>query len=352
MILPGLLLCATSLWPAVGRAYTIDTGFTDGCHEHITGAAFEQFLLHLPDTEVVVPESGWRRIARFLVRDLDLNPDALDDRERFVIMSLVLGVRHPDTDGHSVLSFDHARALHTDPDPSVQHVHVLRARGDDGPAGNAAAVRGARESIVDSLTRAMDATRRPPEEQYEQARIYVDFYGPVEVVAWAPAFWIGHAAHTLQDSFSHTLRNEADGFRTVVTVFNFTEAIAGDLDPHGDELPHSNSMDRCTDATLPLVEAATEATAHLFAAAHDMFTNGHPRAPEILLDRWLTYRSGCTRDDDYCDNGRWMEVAAEDVTTPPLCSTSGVTSRGTAGGLWLLAAATLLLWRRMRRATP
>jgi hypothetical protein len=223
-ILPALCALAIAmLWPTTTRAYGINTGFTDGCHEQITGAAFDRFLLHLPSTEVVVPNSGWRRVARFLVRDLNLDPDLLDDREQFVIMSLVLGVRHPDTDGHSVLSFDHARGLHTDPDPSVQHVHVLRAQGDDGPGGNASVIEGARASIMESLERARDAAWQPADQQRIEARIFVDFYGPVEVKAWAPAFWIGHAAHTLQDSFSHTIRNESDGFRTIATVFNFLD---------------------------------------------------------------------------------------------------------------------------------
>lgn len=349
MLTVALVALSVTVGPAAARAYTIDTGFTDGCHEHITGAAFERFLLHLPSTEVVVPDGGWRRVARLLVRDLDMDPEALDARERFVIMSLVLGVRHPDTDGHSVMHLDHARALHTDPDPAVQHVHVLRAVDDDGPEGDATALQGARDSILESLSKARDAARRPPEQQRIQARVYVDFYGPVEVVAWAPAFWIGYAAHTLQDSFSHTIRNESEDFRTVATVFNFTEAISGDLDPTGDELPHSNSMDRCTDATSPLVDAAIEATKDLFDTAHEVFADGHPQAPEMLVDRWLTRAPSCTRANDFCDNGPWLAVAAEDVTTPPLCS-AGAPPAHAGPWTWLpWAPIFLLLLRRLHR---
>ena len=67
--------------------------------------------------------------------------------------------------------------------------------GDDGPEGDAAAVAGTRRIILDLIRTAREYIRRPPAEQIITVSMALDFYGPVKVEVWAPAYYVARAMH-------------------------------------------------------------------------------------------------------------------------------------------------------------
>ena len=71
--------------------------------------------------------------------------------------------------------------------------------------------------------------------------------------------------HTLQDCHSHTLRS-AD-VRTVFTVLNYIDAVAGRLDEARDGMAHSDTLDDCERAELAPVVARAAATSLALARA-------------------------------------------------------------------------------------
>ncbi|MEM9864547.1 MAG: hypothetical protein AAF938_23305 [Myxococcota bacterium] len=312
------------------HAYTIATGFTPGCHERITERAYDDFLLGLGGEGVTVPAGGgeeendddatWRRAGAFLVDQVGIDPADLSEEQFFILTSLLVGVRSPDTEGHAVLNLETSRDLHTDPTPEGQYAHALRAISDDGEGADLSAVSGTRARIISEMAEAV--RRVEQDEQNVTAALYFDFYGVVDVEVWGPAFHIGRAAHALQDSFSHTIRDEADEFRTILTVTNFAEAVTGTLVEERDGLPHSVSMDECGEATEPVVEAATQATRALFVAARDQLRGRNPAATDDLVDGWVRFRPGCNVANGFCGNERWLEVLRREPTTPFLCSAS------------------------------
>lgn len=334
------------------NAFTIGTGFgTDGCHERITAAAYQDFLLQLPLAGVELPRSSvWKRVGGFLVQEVDVDRGTLDDRQFFLLTSLLVGVRSPDTEGHAVLNLDAVRALHTDPDPEGQYAHALRATTDDFVDGDLAAVAGTRAVIRSEIENAFELSQLPPEQQIEEVSIYFDFYGVVNVKVWGPAYHVGRAAHALQDSFSHTIRDEHDGLRTILTVLNFSEAVGGTLNEERDGLPHSASLDECGEATAGTFEAASRATRDLFVATRDTFRGRNPNAVLDVLDAWVRYRGGCTEENGFCDNDYWLDVLREEPSGPYLCNVGWMESAWgrSFAHIWISAIA-LLWWRRRFR---
>ena len=147
-----LILIAMCLGLAApAQAYTIGTGFTEGCHERITARAFDEILGLLQAPVELPEEDDWKRVGGFAVRSAGIDRESLTETEFYILHSLLAGVRSPDTDGHSVLNLDRARALHTDPAPIGQYAHALRASEDDYQEGNRAAVAGMREVIAREL---------------------------------------------------------------------------------------------------------------------------------------------------------------------------------------------------------
>lgn len=303
------------------RAFTISTGGTPGCHETITAQAFQAFLLDLPLGNLVPPEDDvWRDLADFTLQQFNVDPRRLTEAQKFLLVSLIVGVRSPDTDGHSVSNLENLRRLHADRSPEGQYLHALRAVDDDGRPGDAAAVEGTRAAVRAAFA---EVARLSPtiseanvsEAPYLRAPFYLDFYGRFEVTVLASAYHLGRAAHVLQDSFAHTIRAEAYDLRKIATVFNYIEAITYDFDRGRDGRPHSDSMDDCTESTA-LADAASRATVDLFLAAREVLLGRDPEAVEHVLDRWLTFAPECDAANGYCGSQRWVELA-EDAETEP-----------------------------------
>ncbi|MEM1413479.1 MAG: hypothetical protein AAGH15_01195 [Myxococcota bacterium] len=346
----ALLSVLTLALPAPASAFSIASGFSEPCHEVLTAAAFDEVVLSLPTDLIVLPSgSTWRRVGRYVVETVGVDPSTLSDVEFFVLTSLLVGVRSPDTEGHAILNLESARTIHTSPDAEEQYAHALRGLDDDGEAGDASAVAGTRARILDEVRQADEAVRAAPEDQLLTTQLYFDFYGRIDVEVWSVAFHLGRAAHAVQDSFSHSIRDEHDGFRSVLTVFNFVEAVDGTLRESRDGLPHSDAMDQCNEATEDTRAAATQATGELFVAAREVFTGRDPLAVGSVLDAWLRHRPGCTVENEFCDNGRWLELARREPSEPYLCSGGASAPFVASQLLWLVAG---WWWVRRRRARP
>ncbi len=317
-VLVAVLACGLSL-SSVARAYTIGTGFTEGCHERITAGAFREFvgLLEVPVTlpDEDEEDQDWKRVGQFLVRAAGIDRETLTETEFFILHSLLAGVRSPDTAGHSVLNLDRARSLHTDPAPVGQYEHSLRATTDDFEEGNRSAVDGMRAVIAAELTESLLL-----DDDLIEVSVFFDFYGTVEVDVWAPAYHLGRAAHAVQDSFSHTIRDEADDFHSVLQVLNFAEAVAGTLREDRDGLAHSTVLDSCDAETEAVVAAAQLATQQLFLTAGEARATGTTESIDRFLDDWYGFRPGCHADNEYCGNLHQVEIARASPTGPYLCN--------------------------------
>ena len=336
-------------------AYSIHSGLTDGCHERISRSALQQALPSFaPGGLVALPTSrAWTRLADGIQRDTARDDTHAvfskfsEDSFRLLFVSLVIGVRSPDTEGHAVTNLTRLREIHADPSPEGQYAHALRGPKDDGALGDEIAVQGTREAIlnlIEALGESLD--QKTPEEQFIKVQLYFDFYGLVDIEVWEPAYLLGRALHALQDSFAHTVRS--DDLKRIRHVFNFVDAIAGDLAESVDGLAHSAMMDRCDGATAAIAEAATLASTHLIEAVNQTRKFGNIGALQAFLDEWLTYEPGCTVENEYCDS-IWIEVARQEPTGPYLESLTGCATSTDQAPPTLVLILFLLCWINHRR---
>ena len=356
----SLVTAITLLWvTSPASAFTVSSGFTRGCHEEITWAAFQGFLLELPVMGIPVSEDAvWRELANFLLEEGPVDPDTVDETKRFFLVSLIVGVRSPDTDGHSVTNLAQLRQLHSDPSPVGQYAHSLRGKDDDDAEGNKRAIQGIEDLIADELRRSDEYLRKPPDEQIILGSFYLDYYGRIDVDVWGPMYHLGRAAHALQDSFAHTIRSDADNLRKITHILNYLEAIGSDFDENRDGLAHSDSMDDCSDAdTEDTFNAAVEATVDLFYVARERWNATDPNALDHLVDKWLTLKPDCTLENSFCDNARWLTQVRKKQTGPYFkaifgCQISEGTSSSTP--LWLVMGLLIVLglFRRRQRFDP
>jgi hypothetical protein len=341
-LLSALLLCAA---PAA-HGFALRTAFTDPCHESLALYAWSRYLVDLPLDGVPVPGDGpWRAVADDLARTYELQPQS--DAERLVLVSLLLGVRFPDSEGHALTDLENIRVVHAAPD--AQAPHTLRHPSDDGPEGDARALAAARAFIRSQVEEARTRLQRPGPEQLLTVQAVLDHYGPVPVQAWAPAFHLGQALHAVQDSFAHSLRDAEN--QRVFHVMNYVEAINGTLLESRDGLPHSQTMDTCGVGNASVVQAAADASLDFVVAAlGDELLEGRPGAVDVVLERWMSPAAAtCTRENAYCD-APWLGFASQDFTRPYLSRAFGCSSAGGGAALAGVLAFFGLLGRRAPRS--
>jgi hypothetical protein len=344
------LAASVSCLSSPAFSYNVESAFGPGCHEILTGRAFQDFLVEVPTVGLELPgDQTWQKIARSVLDATRTDWSRLDEEQRFMLASLVIGVREPDTDGHSIMNLNVLRELHADPNPAGQYMHCLRGKDDDYEAGNGSAVAGTRKAVLDLMETSAYYWSLPPRKQIIKGKFFVDFYDRVEVDVWAPMYYLGMAAHVLQDSFAHTLRADQDDLRTIVHVTNYIDAISDDFNEERDGLAHSVSMGQCENPNQKdLADATVGSTIDLFYAARSMYNGTDPVATSLVFDAWLTYKPGCNLGNDFCDNRRWLDELRKDQTSPYLaCSVAR--QAGRPRGLWLWSATLALLVVRMRR---
>jgi len=369
--------------PRSARAYSVGGAFTTSCHERITVHAMSYLLPYIDNLNLPLPDNDdWEKVAAQLVQafsDAPVSRDpaqpppnvaTLSKAQLFFLYSLAVGVRAPDTGGRSAADLNSLRRVQANPAPVAQYVHALRAAKDDGLAGEVTAVDSIQEEVRSTFAGIRDAIRANPGASVIKVPFYLDYYGNVDVDVSRGPYLLGFALHTIQDSYSHMLRN-ADG-SVVLSVLNYEEAIAGALDERRDGIAHSAALDDCTGDVGPLVSRA-EAASVMVAAALRTYVDGD----ETLLDAglspcqsgqtscgWMTYNppcradlgagnpqpaSCCTLDNDYCGTP-WLPVARRDPAHPYLrCSPTGGLPRGVDGAGSALVIAFAGLVRRIRR---
>ena len=233
----ALMLVLVAL-PSPVNAFTVGSAVTASCHETVTIAAYFLVTANLPTLpDEAVPEGRWEDVMDRVYPDLDVGRG-----EKFIIFSLVAGVRSFDSQGHSLTNLTALRAISGE--RNGQYIHCLRAQTDDYDAGNATALAGCRASIVGSLMEAGSYIRPALEDGgLIDVPFALDNYGSFFVEVSGLAFYLGRALHTFADSFTHTLRTP--DLRRVVHVMNFEAATFSDLDEDRDGIPHSAGMDSC-----------------------------------------------------------------------------------------------------------
>lgn len=376
-----IVLISLVLLPGHARAYTLASGITPACHEELTTESIFLLLDELEQRRGQVPLPNndlWERPAEDLfntVPGLQANLPR-STALRFVAFSFLLGVRHPDTQGHSVSSLVALRRIHADPEPERQHVHCLRATLDDGAAADRDALIAIRTLVRDKLMSAAAALAATQEQQLMPYSLYFEFTGQVDITVYSPAFLLGEALHILQDSFAHTIRS-ADGSE-ILTILNFVDAAEGQLDEPRDGIAHSRTLDECGNSALQLLSqravqtslAATRATLALRAGDDQPLEQGLtpcPSATEGSTCGWLAYpqacelaleESGtlagscCSSEADFC-NSPWL-VSARSSPTLSLAQELGCahTPRPTAHFPSRMLAVLLLLAAAVARRLP
>lgn len=350
--------------PAQVLAYSVGSGFGNECHERISVRAFELLLeelnkqfsrLEIPDDPVLQALMGEMEKA-MLAQGRVYSPEEL-----FLMVSLVVGVRAPDTDGHSIANLESLRRIHGDPSDEAQYAHCLRGIGDDFAEGDERALEGTRQVIRDLVALSLPGSELG-DNPLLTAHIYLDFYGRVEVPVLARAYYHGNALHVVQDCFAHALRMEQDGFHTMATLFNYIDAISPGFDENRDGLAHSDSMDDClAPEAQALTEAAIQASLD-FSRSTLEFENGDDIALESFFERWMSLETGCNKANQFCDNDALLAFVRLEQTQPYMdeildCDAGvGLSTHGRNRlGLLLVWAITLGLVlgvRRFRRALP
>ena len=118
-----LLFILTFLSPAHG--FKIGSSFSDPCHEWITLYGFFQ-----DGEQAVVPRDAfatyeadeslvWLQIAEYLEKELNHTFDS--DIDRFLGISLIIGVRYPDQEGYALSDLSNLRDVHMASEGQEEH---------------------------------------------------------------------------------------------------------------------------------------------------------------------------------------------------------------------------------------
>lgn len=341
------LLCLTCLTAFLksGSAYEVGSAFSYPCHERLTRRSFDALIASEETSferdKIPLPlDNTYSAVLAAMGKRVGASYD--DEVDRFIAFSLILGSRFTDIGHNSVFDANSMHAIHSH--PGKQSAHCLRTSSDDWAVGEQRALRRCFDLIRAGLERALTEYRRPREEQLVKTRIYLDFYGHTEVDVWSPAFELGKTLHTVQDSFSHTVRS--DDLRTILHVLNALE-VAPDNVPQRDGLIHSLEMDECDDGAASIAEVAVDAGADFLHQASKALQKDDPGEFEPFFDAWMSFESGCGVENDFCGS-KWGQLARTDPSTNILnCSAnpSAAPARREAGSsLELLVFSARLLF--------
>lgn len=254
-------------------------------------------------------------------------------------MGLLIGVRSADIGALEDTDLLALSAHHADRE--TQPEHCLRREWDDGTEGDVAALAACRATIRGHVERALGSSEPPDPYALQPIEVALVFRGRTEIQVSQMAYSIGRALHTLQDSFSHTVR-PADG-SFVGSVTNIVDLLHSSYDPARDGPPHIVGHDSCEggDEIPKEARAAVAASAELLAAVAERTggRTGRLARVDALLARQLHYQSGCSFENEWCGS------------IPQGCGTTGFRDSAAGHGLLLisLALAALMLRRRGRR---
>src|SRR5690606_5719399 len=166
MWLLNLVFVVCFSWSSTAHAYSIGSGLSTSCHERMSVDALTLYLEGLAGHSISLPRGDTWKGATSDVRGLIKGGSALnellrDDELLFAAVSPYVGLRHPDTQGHSVTDLNALRTVHADPSPRAQYAHALRAMDDTGPGGDLQALAGTRQLVAEHLQMALTLFEAP-----------------------------------------------------------------------------------------------------------------------------------------------------------------------------------------------
>ena len=351
LFLLGLFACAESF------AYEVGGRFGKSCHEEIALPAFLEALDTLAafESNIDLPEDGTTlSLIRAIEETSREHGRPLSKKQAIILMSMMLGVRAPDLDGHASSNLAHTRAEHADDDDNAQYVHTLRGKNDDDDIGDAMAIEGTYRAVMDHVSQAYKFKSVTLSLFNIQQKLYLDYYGRIDVTVNASAFHLGFAAHTIADSFSHTIRSKQDDFRKIITVMNYVEAIYPHYKESRDGIRHSAFTDDCTEEeNAPVVAAAVLATREFEVAFEAFYSTGDETPIRAFWEDWFQLRTDCVHDYAACDSEYYAELAMRDPTHAYLECQASVRRRPSPLSLALLLPFILpLAWGIWRRRSP
>jgi len=336
------LCCASS-----AQAWSYESVVSEGCHERITAEALRRARAELDLAPIEPTEEE-----RLLIRELPFHVER--DMRDVAGASLLVGVRHNDLKGHGPRDIDRLAFVHGNPES--QDEHCLRRDDQDGSGGNEAALRDCREFIRNSAMRAVvggvsEGNYLPDPNARTGVEIHLAFAGESSARLPIAYLYLGHALHTLQDSFTHTYRTP-DGSR-VTAVLNWIDFVEHEHDERRDGPAHSSALDQCSgmdEFRQERYDQAVEASTELLRAALNPAVPPAERGDDIdaVLDRWLGHEAACSMDDRWCDAPERQYVMEHGCTV----AAPGARRDG-ASPLWLLLAPVMLAaarWRGTRYA--
>lgn len=293
------------------------------------------------------PIEATSRDERAFVDDLPFDTD--EDMKDLAAVALLNGVRFNDLRGHGPNEVDSLAEVHGD--ANHQADHCLRSSAEDEPSGTESALRACRAFITERVRDALaglDANGIPDAANRVPLAVDLSLRGGVE--APLPRYYVrmGEALHAVQDGFTHTYRNED---RTQVTVvLNYVDVVEKTHDTQRDGPPHSRELDRCdVDDAMRVrnVTLAVQASFDLLVVTLAEGKTVEEKMMEVdaVLDRYFTYRPGCTAANGWCD----APEAQLDEKSGCGCATPGMTSGGLGlAGLVALASVAAVARRRRR----
>lgn len=350
-----LLAACTCFAAAPAHAFTVQSGFTNGCHERISVASFlngSGSLDLVADDQV--PDGEWEEILEHLYPQAA----AFGRAQRFVIFSIITGARAPDSEGFSLTNLAVLRSVQSD--PAGQYIHCLRSAEDDYEEGNDTALAGCRGAIRGELEQAFDSFTSNEGFSLIEVSMTLENYGTIEVEVSPVGYHFGRALHTLQDSFTHTLR--APDLRSVVHIMNYEAAIADTLDEERDGMAHSAAADSCVtvggvtgelvnrDRVFAAMEAGADLVRAFVRVSERRIANQEFLTAEVdaVLLKWfrrsqpeaLGYEV-CNMENDYCASP-WLETARLSPAGPVLSCSATPNQTRIPTGLSLLCLGLML----------
>lgn len=293
----GVFLCLTSA--TATQAFTIENPKAPGCHERITSDALRAVRLDLPSAGPLAATTD----EAALVKDLQFVPPK--DMADLGGATLLISVRDNDLKGRGSSDLSALPAIHGNPE--LQHEHCLRSTNDDEPGGSNTALQNCRAYIRSEIAAALeglDDSGKPALAQRTQVPVHLSIRG--DVSAPLPAYYvrIGHALHTLQDSFAHSYRGPST---RVTVVLNWVDFANGrGFDEAVDGPSHRQPLDACDDSDELLKTKrllATEASTSILRATLDPSKSPAQKlaAVDAVLVGSLGFEPGCNAANQWCN---------------------------------------------------
>ncbi len=322
IILAGITLSAPR-----GLAFQVSSPIHADCHERMSFHALEQMESKPGFPAQVEPDD------EFLADKLQFDPLPYGiDR---LTLSLIIGARYNDLHGASVLEIDTLVPVHNQPE--FQNEHCLRQAFQDGEDGARGALLDCRDFIAQMVERACGDSDHPDPWLLEEVEVFLRFRGPAPVPLSRLYFNLGRALHTVQDSFSHTLRSTETN--NIIEIFNWIEVLEQTHEAGRDGFAHQALMDDCnckSEHFSPLLADARQASVDfldaVFSAADAQDRN---RRLNAFFEQWMSFQAGCNLENNYCDHPLLDEIEGDDFRCSAASSCGCEASKASTNRTWV-----------------